>query len=437
MIGQRLGAYRVLARLGRGGMGAVFLAQTDDGERVAVKVLEATLEVAPALLRRFGQEIDVLRRLEHPRIVAARSGVAEADGRYFYAMEFVRGRNLSQLIAEVGRLDPARAVALVRQALEGLAAAHAEGIVHRDLKGANILVDETGAPKICDFGLARAVDMTRLTLSGHVVGTPAYLSPEQANGEDGVPASDLYSMGVVLYELLTGRVPFRAESPLALIRMHADAEPEPPSAHRPGLPSAVDRLVLRALAKRPEDRFESAEAMGAALATLGAELEAGDAVDDDGEARPLEAVLRELVARETAEIEKAAAETLALPESPGAPAPPRAGGATAASPTVGATAAASTRGGVSAPARSRPAGASLAFAALAIGAIVAAIAVTRGPGADAAPRARLVLRDGSAPIEDVTVVEIRDGVVRFQRADGASIEELPRPSVERIEYADR
>ncbi len=266
MSDQRFGEYRVLGRLGRGGMGSVYLAEDPRGQRVAVKVLEGTLNLDPAALRRFEQELEVLRRLDHPRIVRALgAGIGSEDGAHWYAMEYVAGRNLSQFLAAHGRMPPALALDIVAEALEGLAAAHGRGVLHRDIKSSNLLLDREGHVKLCDFGIARAVDLTRLTLSGQFLGTPAYVAPEQADGQDHRPESDLYSLGVVLYETLTGALPFRAATPVALLRMHLDTPPEPPSARKPGLGDAVDGLVLRSLAKRPADRYPDAVSMREAV----------------------------------------------------------------------------------------------------------------------------------------------------------------------------
>ncbi|MGE0710106.1 MAG: protein kinase [Planctomycetota bacterium] len=272
MIGTLLGDYRLLEKLGQGGMGSVYLAEDSAGERVALKVLAAGASDEAARAR-FRQEAEVLERLDHPGIVRPRGALQLEGERCYYAMELVEGLDLSRLVAARGGLPPAEALALVAAALEGLGAAHAAGIVHRDLKPTNLLVDAAGRVKLCDLGLARALDMTRLTTSGTVLGTPAYMSPEQARGEEESARSDLYSLGVVLYELLAGALPFTAKSPLAVLRMHTDVAPEPPSAQRPGLPPSLDAPVLRALAKDPAARFASAEEMRAALLLARAGLE--------------------------------------------------------------------------------------------------------------------------------------------------------------------
>ena len=278
MSGQRLGPWRLLSPLGRGGMGVVWLAEDRAGRRAAVKVLEGSPEALGVGLRRFAQELEALRRLDHPRVVRPLSGLEREGQRHWFAMQLVRGRNLAQLIESQGPLSPADALAVAADAAEGLEAAHAAGVLHRDVKSHNVLVDEQGRAVLVDFGLARAMDQTRLTLSGQAPGTPAYASPEQARGQASRVESDLYSLGVVLYEALTGTLPFSAETPLALLRLHTDEPPDPPSTRRPDLPPALDALVLRALAKDPRQRFASAaalrEALLAARAGLGTPPEA-------------------------------------------------------------------------------------------------------------------------------------------------------------------
>lgn len=278
MSGERLGPWSLLTLLGRGGMGVVWQAQDRAGRRAAVKVLEGTPEALGVGLRRFAQELEALRRLDHPRVVRPLSKLEREGQRHWFAMQLVRGRNLAQLIETQGPLSPADALAVAADAAEGLEAAHAAGVLHRDVKSHNVLVDEQGRAVLVDFGLARALDQTRLTLSGQAPGTPAYASPEQARGQASRVESDLYSLGVVLYEALTGTLPFSAETPLALLRLHMDEPPDPPSARRPDLPPALDALVLRALEKDPRQRFPSARAMREALlaarAGLGAPPEA-------------------------------------------------------------------------------------------------------------------------------------------------------------------
>ncbi len=275
MIGTRWGELAVLARLGKGGMGTVYLAEDPQGRQVALKLLSPDHALDPDRSRRFAHEADLLARLDHPRIVQVVRPLAEHGGHVGYAMERVAGPDLAE-VARGRPLPPLQAIDLVLDALDGLAAAHAAGILHRDLKPTNLLLDGEGRVKVCDFGLARAVDMTRLTATGQVLGTPAYMAPEQARGEDETEATDLYGMGGVLVYLLTGAPPFTSDKPLALLRMHLEQAPEPPSSRRSGLPRDLDAVALRALAKAPAERFPSAAAMAEALREARTLVDQGD-----------------------------------------------------------------------------------------------------------------------------------------------------------------
>jgi serine/threonine protein kinase len=282
VIGELLGDYRILARIGAGGFGVVYLAEDQRRyERVAVKVLGDRMDPGSGL-KRFGRELEVLQRVVHPRIVAPLSPLSDDGERHYFAMELVRGRNLAEVLAELGCLEVPEALRIASDALDGLASAHEAGVLHRDFKSANLLLDAEGEVRVCDFGLARAVDQTRQTLSQTLLGTPAYLSPEQASGLDARVESDIYSVGVVLYESLTGTLPFRAETPVALLRLHLEATPDAPSRRRPGLPPELDALVLKALHKDPDQRFASADEMRAAIEELRASL---GPTDPDGKLR--------------------------------------------------------------------------------------------------------------------------------------------------------
>lgn len=420
MIGERLGAYTVLAKIGRGGMGTVYLASDTRGERVALKVLDSTVD-GEAGLKRFAQELDLLRRADHPRIVRALGGLERAGPHAFFAMEYVRGRNLAQVLAEVGRLEPQDALKLAAEALEGLGAAHAAGVLHRDVKSANLLLDETGSVKVCDFGLARAVDQTRVTLSGQLLGTPAYASPEQARGHESRVESDLYALGVVLYEALTGTLPFRAETPLALLRLHLDETADPPSARRPGLPQAVDDVVLRALAKRPQDRFSSAGAMREAVL---AALRTFDALETRAETPTVE-VVRRLVSTESAAIERAALQVERAPSTRRA---------LAIAGAIGAVllVVAAWRSEVFRPGEAPPLGVAptATSSTVTVSESVAPVA-TRDDSAPPDAIATLALRDGGA--RRGTILAIGDGQVTLRLAGGGE-ERVPLSSVASIKY---
>lgn len=262
MSSETLGDYRLLGRLGRGGMGEVWLAEDPSGDKVAIKTLRAELADETA---RFAREVEVLASLDHPGIVRCLSGFEREGQVAYYAMEFVQGRDLAATLASQRKLAPPVAVDLTLRLLEALGAAHQAGVVHRDIKPGNVLVGRNGLPRLTDFGLARCLDATRLTSAGTILGSPAYMSPEQANGEEAGPASDLYSIGVMLFELLTGRLPFVAPTPLGVLRMHADSPPPRLSSLVPDLPEPLVDTVARCLAKDPAERYPSAEELRFAL----------------------------------------------------------------------------------------------------------------------------------------------------------------------------
>jgi serine/threonine-protein kinase len=272
MIGQTVGKYRVLDRVGRGGMGTVYRAVDETLHReVAIKVLNAELD-DPDVARRFRTEAITVARLSHPGIATIYE-LFEQDGRLLMVMEFVRGRTLEQRVVETGPLVPEQAATLCMQSLTALGHAHGMGVVHRDLKPANIMVTDAGAVKVMDFGIARVAGGEHLTSAGFMMGTPAYMAPEQVLGQDIDGRADLYAMGVVLYRLVTARLPFKGETPFALAQAQVNAPPLPAAALRADLPEWVDSVLTRALTKAPEDRFQTAaefyEALEASLAGSG------------------------------------------------------------------------------------------------------------------------------------------------------------------------
>ena len=264
------GRYRVLSRLGSGGMADVYLAHDELlGREVAVKVLHHHFAEDQEFVERFKREASSAAALSHPNIVGIFDR-GEWDGTYYIAMEYVAGRSLKTIVREQGALDPAAAIDIVIQILRAARSAHRRGVIHRDLKPHNVILDEEGRVRVTDFGIARA-GASDMTLTGSIMGTAQYLSPEQAQGFAVTAASDLYSIGVILYELLTGVVPFEGESAVAIAFKQVAAEPYPPSALRPGIPPSLDAIVLRALAKDPAQRYASADEL---IATLEAERQA-------------------------------------------------------------------------------------------------------------------------------------------------------------------
>ncbi|MFL5833785.1 MAG: protein kinase domain-containing protein [Solirubrobacterales bacterium] len=254
--------YRVVRRIGSGGMADVWLAEDTHLQRqVALKVLHRRFLQDQEFVGRFQREAEHAAGLQHPNIVAVFDRGSDGDVNYI-AMRYVQGPTLKELIDR--GLAPDQAVALVRQVLEGARFAHRNGIVHRDLKPQNVIVDEEGKAVVTDFGIARA-GVSEITQTGSVMGTPQYLSPEQAQGFEVTPVSDLYSIGVILYEALTRRVPFEGESAVAIAMKQVAETPQRPSSINPAVSPALDAVVMRALEKEPGQRFQSADAFIAAL----------------------------------------------------------------------------------------------------------------------------------------------------------------------------
>ncbi|MDX6629226.1 MAG: eukaryotic-like serine/threonine-protein kinase, partial [Gaiellales bacterium] len=259
------GRYRVEARLGIGGMAEVVLARDTALRRpVALKLLAPALAGDPVFVERFRREATAIASLSHANVVVIYDhGMAE--GQPFIAMEYVSGRTLKQIITARAPLAPAVAVGYACQALAGLEAAHSVGIIHRDVKPQNLLVREDDTLKVADFGVARSAQETVLTQHGSVIGTAEYIAPEQARGASAVAASDLYSVGVVLFEMLTGRLPFSGDLAVAVANQHA-LEPAPRVREiNPAIPVALANVVDRTLSKEPAQRYDSAAEMKAAL----------------------------------------------------------------------------------------------------------------------------------------------------------------------------
>ena len=283
------GRYRVLSRLGSGGMADVYLAHDQLlGREVAVKVLHHHFAEDQEFVERFKREASSAAALSHPNIVGIFDR-GEWNGTYYIAMEYVAGRSLKAIVRETGPLDPTLAIDTVIQILRAARFAHRRGVIHRDLKPHNVILDEDGRARVTDFGIARA-GASDMTLTGSIMGTAQYLSPEQAQGYAVSAASDIYSVGVILYELLTGVVPFEGETAVAIAFKQVSAVPRPPSELNPALPASLDAVVLRALAKDPLERYADDDELIAALEAERATLPPGGAPYDghDVAAHPID-----------------------------------------------------------------------------------------------------------------------------------------------------
>lgn len=251
--------YELGEPLGGGGMARVYLARDRLLERdVAVKILREQYAEDSGFVERFRREAQNAAALSHPHIVQTYDRGETGDGRYYIAMEHVSGGTLSERLDRDGTLAAHTAAEVASQVADALGAAHEQRVIHRDIKPQNVLVTERGDVKVTDFGIARAAEETSLSRTSAVLGTAAYMSPEQALGKEVGPTGDLYSLGVVLYEMLTGKVPFTAPSPTAVSLMHVNAEPTPPAELNPEIPESMNDLVMKLLSKDPADRYTGA-----------------------------------------------------------------------------------------------------------------------------------------------------------------------------------
>jgi serine/threonine-protein kinase len=261
------GRYRVERKLGSGGMADVYLAEDEElGRKVALKILNERHARDEQFVERFKREARNAAGLNHPHIVRVYDR-GEVDGTYYIAMEYLDGPTLKELLIRKGPTPPLTAIKFAREILSALAEAHKHEIVHRDIKPHNVIVSPDWNVKVADFGIARA-GASQMTEAGSIVGTAQYLSPEQARGKPVDQRSDLYSLGIVLYEMLTGKVPFTGDAAVEIAMKHLSVVPEPPSKLRPEVSHDLDAVVMRALAKDPDDRYASAEEMDADLARV-------------------------------------------------------------------------------------------------------------------------------------------------------------------------
>jgi serine/threonine-protein kinase len=284
MIGTVLsGRYRLEAKLGSGGMSTVYLARDETLDRpVAVKVMHREMSEQEDQLQRFRQEARAVAKLTHPNVVSVID--AGEDGGYPYIVfEYVKGETLKQRIGRVGALDTQEAIAYAIEVARGLGVAHARNMVHRDIKPQNVLIDEEGRAKLTDFGISRQLEQDGVTATGRVLGTTDYVAPEQAMGKAVDPRSDIYSLGVVLYEMLIGQVPFHADSQVGVAMKHVNEELPDVQRRRPEASAAVALVVERATAKNPDERYQTIGEMIDDLETA-LEVEAARAGSTTGEA---------------------------------------------------------------------------------------------------------------------------------------------------------
>lgn len=266
MVGNIIGTYQLLEKIGEGGMGEVYKGVDIMLEReVAIKMLRPELARQPEVVARFRSEAVTLAKLNHLNLAAVYNFLRQGDG-FFMVMEFVPGETLEKMILQKGPLFCTESIQILSQALEGISQAHRAGIIHRDIKPANVMVTPGGTVKVMDFGIARVLSsMSRMTREGAVIGTIEYMSPEQICGDQIDQRSDIYSLGILLYELLAGRTPFGSHSEYELLRAQVELPPPPPRSVVANLPVEVEQVLLRALEKRPEDRFQTVDDFRLAL----------------------------------------------------------------------------------------------------------------------------------------------------------------------------
>ena len=258
MIGRTVGNYKITGTLGEGGVGMVYKAvDTMLDREVAIKVLRPELASQTSIVERFRSEAVTLAKLSHPNIATLYSLLRQGDD-LFMVLEFIQGETLDRMLYQRGPLPVYEAIPFFCQALEGIDYAHERGVVHRDIKPGNLMVTENGILKVLDFGIARLLGSDRATRTGNIIGTLEYMSPEQVRGLEADPRSDVYGLGILLYEILTGRLPFESENDFELMKMQTEMEPMAPRSLNPKIPPDLEAAILKALAKNADERFPNA-----------------------------------------------------------------------------------------------------------------------------------------------------------------------------------
>ncbi len=268
MLGKEVGAYRILEKIGQGGMGVVYKGiHVQLEQEVAMKVLSPTYASDPVVRQRFIQEAKIQARLTHPHVVNILNYLEEGED-IFLVMEYVRGDTLEQRLQHVGRLATNEAVSICQGVLAALSFMHIKGIVHRDIKPGNIMFTDTGLVKVTDFGIAKVAGEEGQTKTGMLLGTLGYVSPEQIQGQAASVTSDLYALGITFYRMVTGKLPFDGDSEYTIMQGHIETIPTPPWNINPQIPQDLGRVILQAIEKAPERRYQSAEAFAQALTGL-------------------------------------------------------------------------------------------------------------------------------------------------------------------------